>query len=274
VERGALSRPGPVTWAVALALSAGLHVAAALALSPKAVAPPRAAPPHGEVVPFHVLVLSPLRAEGAAAPQAAPGPPARVAEGVHALHASAASEPQPAREAEVRRASPAPAPGSAPAAERATSASEAAAPPGPEAAPERTATAAAPSGDSEPGAGAGVSPAGPGPAAGSGGTRPAGPAGTGEAGGGDGDALLATLHARLSTAAARCAPPAARRYGTRGEVHLSFCLGPGGAVVQVEVLRSSGSAPLDQAATACVVPGAAPFPAEAAGRCFQVPVRF
>jgi TonB family protein len=82
------------------------------------------------------------------------------------------------------------------------------------------------------------------------------------------------VHQRLRDAAVQCSPAAARRFGGRGEVLLSFCLAATGAVDRVEVLRTSGLTVLDEAATGCVVPRGAPYPAAAAGRCFQVPVRF
>ncbi len=92
-------------------------------------------------------------------------------------------------------------------------------------------------------------------------------------------ALTATLDTtelsrRLQAVAARCYPAAARRFRQTGEAEVRFCLDGAGALAESTVSRSSGSDLLDRAASGCVVPGAAPFGAEAHGRCFTVPVRF
>jgi TonB family protein len=119
-----------------------------------------------------------------------------------------------------------------------------------------------------------AAPGTPGPGAAQAGNASSG-SGPGSTGNPDGDArLLAAIHARLLQAAGRCAPPAVKRFGARGETLVSFCLSATGGVTQLKVPRPSGTPVLDEAATGCVVPGAAPFPAEAAGRCFEVPVRF
>jgi TonB family protein len=91
-------------------------------------------------------------------------------------------------------------------------------------------------------------------------------------GGGGPSPALAALHQRLAAAALRCYPEAARRFRTRGEVVVSFCLDPAGHARQVTPVASSGSALLDRAATDCVLPGALPMPG-AAG-CYRVPVVF
>ncbi len=79
---------------------------------------------------------------------------------------------------------------------------------------------------------------------------------------------------RLEQAALRCYPERARRFGLRGETRVSFCLSGAATTERVAVTSSSGSGTLDAAATDCVLPGAQPFPHEAAGRCFTVPVVF
>lgn len=82
------------------------------------------------------------------------------------------------------------------------------------------------------------------------------------------------MHARLLAAAVKCYPAAARRFRQKGTVSLSFCADGSGAARDAKVTQSSGSALLDDAATGCVVENAAPFPPEAAGQCFALPVRF
>lgn len=86
--------------------------------------------------------------------------------------------------------------------------------------------------------------------------------------------LTALMHARLAAMADRCYPPAARRFQQRGTVQLSFCTDANGATASSTVTQSSGAELLDAAARGCVVDSAAPFPREAASRCFSVPVRF
>lgn len=88
------------------------------------------------------------------------------------------------------------------------------------------------------------------------------------------DELAAALHGRLADAARRCYPAAARRFQQRGTTLVSFCLDANGAPQEREVVHSSGSALLDDAAIHCVVNGASPFPAEGWNQCFQVPVCF
>lgn len=86
--------------------------------------------------------------------------------------------------------------------------------------------------------------------------------------------LTALMHARLAAVADGCYPPAAKRFRQRGTVQLSFCADASGAASATRVVESSGAALLDAAARGCVLEKAAPFPAEAGGRCFTVPVRF
>ena len=88
------------------------------------------------------------------------------------------------------------------------------------------------------------------------------------------DNVPALVHARLAAMADRCYPAAARRYQQRGTVQLSFCTNAQGGASSSEVTQSSGAALLDAAARGCVVENAAPFPPEAASRCFTVPIRF
>jgi protein TonB len=85
---------------------------------------------------------------------------------------------------------------------------------------------------------------------------------------------VAALHARLAASAQRCYPAAARRFGLAGEVELDFCLDAAGALSSHRLARSSGQSLLDSAAVDCVLQGAQPFPAEAFGGCYSVPVRF
>jgi protein TonB len=85
---------------------------------------------------------------------------------------------------------------------------------------------------------------------------------------------LAALHARLAASAQRCYPAAARRFGLTGVAVLDFCLDAAGALTSHQLARSSGQSLLDTAAVDCVLQGAQPFPAEAFGGCYSVPVRF
>lgn len=98
-----------------------------------------------------------------------------------------------------------------------------------------------------------------------------GPATSGEAPAAE---LLALMHARLAAVADGCYPATARRFKQRGTVQLSFCADERGGAREIRVTESSGAELLDAAARTCVVERAAPFPAEAARRCFTVPVRF
>ena len=90
----------------------------------------------------------------------------------------------------------------------------------------------------------------------------------------EGDMVGALVHARLAAMAEGCYPSAARRFQQRGTVQLSFCLDASGGAASTSITQSSGAALLDAAAQGCVVQKAAPFPPEAASRCFSVPVRF
>jgi periplasmic protein TonB len=108
------------------------------------------------------------------------------------------------------------------------------------------------------------------PGGGKGGPGRADPA-EGNAGGGSAS-LLGELHRRLSEAATRCYPPAARRLRLRGEVPLRFCLDAAGSASALSLEGSTGSPVLDRSALECVVPGAAPLPGVVG--CFQVAVRF
>ncbi len=87
------------------------------------------------------------------------------------------------------------------------------------------------------------------------------------------EAVTARVHARLAAAARDCYPAAARRFRQLGRVPVRFCVGANLAAERL-VLSPSGLALLDDAARECVVPRAAPFPAEAATRCFEVAVDF
>lgn len=91
---------------------------------------------------------------------------------------------------------------------------------------------------------------------------------------GPGPELVALVHGRLAAMAEGCYPAAARRFQQRGTVQLSFCLDANGGAASTSVTQSSGAELLDAAAQGCVVQKAAPFPLEAAARCFSVPVRF
>lgn len=82
------------------------------------------------------------------------------------------------------------------------------------------------------------------------------------------------IHASLAAAASGCYPAAARRFREIGTVVIRFCVDASGAPNAVEVANTSGAPVLDGAAKTCVVARAAPFPTRAAGRCFDVPVRF
>ena len=82
------------------------------------------------------------------------------------------------------------------------------------------------------------------------------------------------LSLRLQQGAAHCYPAAARRFRQTGEASVHFCLDGAGAVRALTVATSSGSPLLDEAATGCVVPAAAPFGPVTFGRCFTLPVRF
>jgi outer membrane biosynthesis protein TonB len=57
-------------------------------------------------------------------------------------------------------------------------------------------------------------------------------------------------------------------------VQITFCADANGAATNTAITQSSGAPLLDSAATSCVLSAAAPFPAEAAGRCFSGAVRF
>jgi TonB family protein len=84
----------------------------------------------------------------------------------------------------------------------------------------------------------------------------------------------AAMHARLAASAQRCYPAAARRFSLTGEAQIEFCLDDQGRLSSTKLTHSAGQALLDDAARDCVVVGALPFPAEAAGGCYSVPVRF
>lgn len=86
--------------------------------------------------------------------------------------------------------------------------------------------------------------------------------------------VTALVHARLAAMADRCYPAAARRFQQRGIVQLSFCTDQNAATTSTAITQSSGADLLDAAARGCVLERAAPFPLEAASRCFSVPVRF
>lgn len=91
---------------------------------------------------------------------------------------------------------------------------------------------------------------------------------------GPGPELIALVHARLAALADRCYPAAARRFQQRGTVQLAFCTDAAGGTASSSITQSSGASLLDAAARGCVIEQAAPFPPQAASRCFSVPVRF
>ncbi len=87
------------------------------------------------------------------------------------------------------------------------------------------------------------------------------------------DGVTKEVHARLIRAARDCYPPAARRFRQVATVGVGFCVSTSGAAEQL-VVTASGLEVLDDAARSCLLPGAAPFPAGAIGRCYRVPVEF
>ncbi len=97
-------------------------------------------------------------------------------------------------------------------------------------------------------------------------------AGAGAGGGAGAGVDGSALHARLAAAALRCYPKAAQRYGLTGEAAVRLCLTHEGTAAGVELVHSSGSTLLDQAALDCVIPGALPLPR--GSECFRLPVRF
>lgn len=82
------------------------------------------------------------------------------------------------------------------------------------------------------------------------------------------------LSEQLKRAARKCYPAEARRFRERGVALLRFCVGSASRLDNVQLASSSGSPSLDRAARECVVASAAPYPSEAVGRCFTLPVRF
>jgi TonB family protein len=82
------------------------------------------------------------------------------------------------------------------------------------------------------------------------------------------------MHAALAASAQRCYPPAAKRYRLSGEATVEFCLDASGGLSSTKLASSSGENLLDDAARDCVIAGALPFPKDAAGGCYSVPVRF
>jgi protein TonB len=85
---------------------------------------------------------------------------------------------------------------------------------------------------------------------------------------------LTALHAALAESARRCYPAAARRYRLAGDATVDFGLDASGGLTSTKLARSTGQSLLDDAARECVVAGALPLPPQAAGACYQVPVRF
>lgn len=81
--------------------------------------------------------------------------------------------------------------------------------------------------------------------------------------------LLRHLQART----VGCYPRSAERRGVEGTTELSFCVGDAGQVSSILVRKSSGSRVLDEAATDCVLRGAAPLPAPP-GCISSLPIRF
>ncbi len=232
------------TWLLPVGLSLALHLAlllglGTLALSLKPLAPQTAAAPSSR----HLIRVDVLghRAGAVEVPVAGPKAPASiaaptpVAHGPSTLQALAATAPQPTQ---------AGAPASA------TLATESATGPG---AGDRDAVTTGTEGGET------------GPAAPTLGPVEKGPSGPD---------LSQLMHQRLASAAERCYPAAARRFRQVGVVTVGFCVTDSGGVNEVRLRRSSGAMLLDDAATACVVPGAVPLPREATGRCFEVPVHF
>ena len=243
--------------AVALGASLAAHgavaLAAALALAAQTPLPPRASTPRAQGAPLRVALVH----QGASL-----GPPAG---GVASVPAAPARSAAPPMRAQVPP-SLAPPPPAATEALALVAGGAALPPAGGDDAAAATPGGAAPRGDA---------PASPAEAsAGAGATSQAAVAG----GGGGGPAVGAAaveeaLSARLADAAARCYPLAARRYRLEGTAVVRFCLDAQGALASAEVRTPSGAALLDGAATACVVPGALPFP-PGAGGCYRVPVHF
>ena len=85
---------------------------------------------------------------------------------------------------------------------------------------------------------------------------------------------VTALHAALAESARRCYPAAAKRFHLTGEAQLAFCLDASGGLKSTTLASSTGQSVLDAAAKDCVIAGAMPLPARAAGGCYTVPVRF
>lgn len=234
-------------WAVALGASVALHGAALVVLAPtahEATSVHEAARLPRPVTFTRVSLARGAKAEPAPVTGAAPPAAPRL-------------RPGPPRAASVEPGGPA-----------------SPATPGPEAVGGPVAHEGAPavvagSGEGAPDGGGGGSSSEP--SAGSASSEGAATSGEGEAPAAE---LLALMHARLAAVADGCYPATARRFKQRGTVQLSFCADERGGAREIRVTESSGAELLDAAARTCVVERAAPFPAEAAGRCFTVPVRF
>ncbi len=257
-------------WSTGLIASVAVHLTlGALALGwavhRGVVAPP---PPTPRATPaplalFHVGVQGRAAAgpPGATTPSA-PAAPGRIAPAHNPAHAADDVE-----RPEARPAAPPVSLGGAPG----PTASQAASP------DEGVLPPAGPSDGSGP---AGGAPDGTGAAEGPGATAGGGAGSSGSAPPGNPTAPtlsaadLAAIHGRLAEGAARCYPPAARRFRLEGTTALHFCVDPQGQGQEPRVEASSGHALLDQAAITCVFAAAQPFPPMTAGGCFTVPVRF
>lgn len=90
-------------------------------------------------------------------------------------------------------------------------------------------------------------------------------------GAGDGDGGP-SLRQQLAWHTARCYPRAAQRRRTEGLVEVRFCLDDTGHPRSTEVLESSGSSMLDDAATDCVIRSSAPFAMRDV--CITAPIDF
>lgn len=239
----------PMAWLTALVLSVAFHAALVVALVGPARSPPRALSARARSEVIRVDVLGPPTGP---TPTISPRP-----------NRSPASIPAPLAGATVNARTPRPH-GDAP--------SE----PTP-AQPDHLDTSPASASNEPPPAGR-LPPDGTGEAL-TPREAPGGEAGAGgaERGALDGEPepdLAHLLHEQLARAAEHCYPSAARRFRQVGVVSVSFCVTATGGVRDVELRGSSGVALLDSAATSCVLPRATPFPARAAPRCFEVPVRF
>ena len=100
--------------------------------------------------------------------------------------------------------------------------------------------------------------------------------GTGHGGGatgrGGGPDVTAEISRKLDAVAAGCYPRAATRLRVQGTVRVRFCIDAARKPTHINLVHSSGSLLLDDAAIDCVVPRAAPLPLTT--DCLTVPIRF